>query len=129
MPVLRSVIRGFAGVVAMLGLLGVAACAPTNPAPTGADTVRTQNLGYGVIVSMRPITVSGAIHANAVGAFGGPMAGGIEGPPTAAAIEFIVREDSGDTISVVQTNEANLRPGERVGLTGGPHTRVIRIAR
>ena len=129
---LRALIRGCAGVLAIVGLL--AACAPTNPAPTnpaptGTNTVQPAKLSNGVIVSIRPITVSGAVHANVAVAFGGPMAGGIEGPPAAGAVEFIIREDAGDTISVVQANDDNFRPGERVGLTDGPHARIVRPGR
>ena len=44
------------------------------------------------------------------------------------SVEFIIREDSGQTISVVQSNEENFRPGERVVLTRGSRTRLGRAA-
>jgi outer membrane lipoprotein SlyB len=57
------------------------------------------------------------------------MPGGLEGKPTVAATEFIVREDSGATISVVQANDDGLRTGDRVAVTQGARTRIVPAAR
>jgi outer membrane lipoprotein SlyB len=121
MPVSRPVIRRFAGVLALISVLAAAACAPTNNAPAATD-IGSQTLGYGVIVSMRPITVSAETHANLVG-----MLGGSPAASPAPAIEFIVREDSGSAISVVQVNQENFRPGDRVGLARGARTGIVRV--
>jgi outer membrane lipoprotein SlyB len=43
-----------------------------------------------------------------------------------ATVEFIVREDNGNTVSVVQVNGDNLRPGDRVVLRRSAHIRVVR---
>ena len=40
----------------------------------------------------------------------------------------LIREDSGQTISVVQTNEEGFQAGERVVLTRGARTRIARAA-
>ncbi len=74
-------------------------------------------------MSIRPITVSGETHANLAGTLGA------SGGPPAASTEFIVREDSGGTISVVQVNQENFRPGDRVGLTRGARTSLVRLVR
>ena len=65
-----------------------------------------------------------------LGAIGGAVLGGVvgsaieNGASQSQAVEFIIREDSGQTISVVQTNEEDFRPGERVILTRGARTRI-----
>ena len=147
--------------VAMVTVLGVAACAPqrTNTTYTSADIGRTQQISYGVIVSMRPVTVQGqqsgvgtgggAVaggvagsfiggrdpRSNLIGAVGGAILGGLAGnaieksASTGQAMEFIIQEDnSPQPISVVQTNEENFRPGERIILSRGARTRIARIA-
>jgi outer membrane lipoprotein SlyB len=43
-------------------------------------------------------------------------------------MEFVVRLDDGQTLSVVQPNEQNLRPGDRVTLQRGPRTRILRAS-
>ncbi len=151
--------RLMAAAACLSALFGMAACAPrnTNTTYTGADIGRTAQVSYGVIVSMRPVTIQGGRtgvgtlggaaagatagsfiggdpRANILGAIGGAIIGGIAGSAvesgmtTGQAMEFIIREDSGQTISVVQTNEEEFRPGERVVLTRGARTRIARTA-
>jgi outer membrane lipoprotein SlyB len=130
----------------------------TNTTYTSADIGRTAEVGYGIIVSMRNVQVQGAPTgvgtfggavaggvagsyighgdpaAGIIGVIGGAILGGLAGTAiensasTGNAVEFIIREDSGQTISVVQTNEENFRPGERVVITRGARTRLSRTA-
>jgi len=152
--------RSFAA-LALMAVLGLAACAPerTNTVYTANDIGRTQQLSYGTIVSMRPVTlqtqptgvgtVGGAVaggvvgsliggrdpRANFIGAIGGAILGGVAGNAieksnsTTQAVEFIIQEDNApQPISVVQTNEADFHPGERITLTHGARTRLMRLA-
>ena len=159
MPILSRAVSGPAAVVAVAAMLALGACAPqnTNTTYTGADIGRSAEVSYGVIVSMRPVTVQGgrsgvgtlggaAAGATAgsfiggdprthiLGAIGGAIVGGIAGTAvessvtTGQAVEFIIRQDNGQTISVVQTNEEGFRPNERVVLTRGARTRIARVA-
>lgn len=143
-------------VLTLTAVLGLGACAPmnTNSTYTGADIGRSAVVSYGVIVSMRGVTVQGqggngvgtlagaaaggvagsfiggGARSNILGAIGGAVLGGLVGSAVEGgasqgqAVEFIIREDSGQTISVVQTNEENFRPGDRVVLTRGARTRL-----
>ena len=156
---IRSLISNL-GPVALLGaVLALGACAPrnTNTTYTGADIGRSAQVSYGVVVSMRPVTIQGgqsgvgtfggaAAGATAgsfiggdprmriLGAIGGAIVGGLAGSAaegalsTGQAVEFIIREDTGQTVSVVQTNEENFRPNERIVLTRGARTRIARAA-
>lgn len=126
----------------------------TNTTYSGADIGRSAQVSYGVILSMRGVMVQnnggggigtlagaaaggvagsfigGGARANVLGAIGGAVLGGVvgsaieNGASQSQAVEFIIREDSGQTISVVQTNEEDFRPGERVILTRGARTRI-----
>lgn len=140
-------------------LLAVGACAPRNTNTTygAADIGRSAQVSYGVIVSMRPVTIQGGStgvgtlggaaagatagsfiggdpRAHILGAIGGAIIGGLAGTAiegsasSGQAVEFIIREDSGQTISVVQTNEEGFQPNERVVLTRGARTRIARVA-
>ena len=156
---IRSLISNL-GPVALLGaVLALGACAPrnTNTTYTGADIGRSAQVSYGVVVSMRPVTIQsgqsgvgtfGGAAAGAtagsfiggdprmriLGAIGGAIVGGLAGSAaegalsTGQAVEFIIREDTGQTVSVVQTNEENFRPNERIVLTRGARTRIARAA-
>lgn len=140
--------------------LALAACAPerTNTTYSANEIGRTAEVSYGVIVSMRPVTVQGqqsgvgtlggAVlggaagsyiggrdpRANILGAVAGAIVGGVAGNAAegalgkGTAIEFVIREDNGRTITVVQTNEDNFQPGERVVLSRGARTRIARAA-
>ena len=144
------------GLTAGLGLAGCAPVY-TNSSYSGADVGRSATVSYGVIVSMRGVvvqgggtgvgTVAGAVaggiggsfiggggRGNALGALGGALIGGIagtvleNGANQRQAVEFIIQEDSGQTISVVQSNEENFRPGDRVVLTRGARTRLGHVS-
>ena len=65
--------------------------------------------------------IGGNTAVNIIGAVGGAVLGGVIGNATEKAItsdtsfEFLVQEDkSGDIISVVQSNELELQPGDHV---------------
>lgn len=151
--------RPFVAVACLAAVLALGACGGprnTNTTYTQADIGRSAQVSYGVIVSMRPVTVQG--RGSGVGGFGGAAAGGVAGSfiggdprmnilgaiggailgglvgsaveqsaTTGEAIEFIIREDSGQTVSVVQSNEERFQPGERVVLTRGARTRIGRV--
>jgi outer membrane lipoprotein SlyB len=137
-------------------LAPLAACAPTNTNTTYAasEIGRPADVTYGVIVSMRPVTVqaqntgigalggaaAGAtagsfigrndVRANILGAVAGGLIGAVAGNAVEKsvnkgdAVEFIIRQDDGSTLSVVQTNEDGFRPGDRVVLTRGARTHI-----
>lgn len=115
------------------------------------------SVSYGTVVGMRPVqiagsqsgvgAVAGAAAGGVAGSFiggdwrsqalmgiGGAIVGGlagnaIEGGVTrGSAIEFVVREDRGGDIAVVQTNEDALQVGDRVVVNRGERTRLSRAA-
>lgn len=107
-------------------LLGASACAPASPdeqyAAAGHGTAAPAS--YGVVVTVRPVPLAAQTRAARTGSAGLPRAE----PGSPAAFEFILREDSGQTVSVVQPNEEGLRPGERAVLSMGARTRLSRAA-
>ncbi len=141
-------------VLALLGGLAACAPTNTNTTYSAGEIGRAATMSTGVIMSMRPVTVqaqntgigavSGAVvggtagsfigrnnvAANVMGAVGGAVVGGLVGNAvegglgTGSAIEFIIRQDNGQAISVVQTNEEAFRPGDRVVITFGARTRI-----
>ena len=130
----------------------------TNTTYSGQDIGRAASVSFGTIVSMRPVAVQGEgtglgaiggaaaggvagsfignndVRGNILGAIGGAIVGGVVGSAVEGglsqgqAVEFILRDDSGQTISVVQTNEENFQVGERVVITRGARTRLARGA-
>ncbi len=145
-------------VLASLLGLAACAPTNTNSTYRASDIGRTAQISYGTIVSMRPVTVqgqqsgvgtlagagAGAVagsfiggdrRTNILGALGGAVIGGLVGTAaeksasTGEAIEFIIQEDNApQPISVVQTNEENFRPGQRVVLTRGDRTRLGHVS-
>jgi hypothetical protein len=101
--------------VVLAGLLAAAACTavPNAPAPVSAS----QAAGVGTVLVVRPIAEAlpqdGAAWRAALlsGAADSPGASPAAGTTLA---EFIVREDTGATLSIVQPNAAGLHPGDRV---------------
>jgi outer membrane lipoprotein SlyB len=126
----------------LAALLGVAACAPRNANPTdaGASRASLANAAFGTIVSVRPALLlaqnTGAstpggtdVRSAILGLLGDATAGGAAAnqPARGQAVEVIIREDFAQApISVVQANEDNFQPGERVVITRGARTRLAR---
>jgi outer membrane lipoprotein SlyB len=113
---------------AALGVsLGLAACARRSVAPTASSPEFGHAGSFGAIVALRPIPAAapaGLLSAIGATAGGAAAAPAVEFP----ALEFIVHQDDGRTISVVQTNESRLRLGERVAIGGGARARLARGA-
>jgi outer membrane lipoprotein SlyB len=115
------------------------------------------HVSYGTIVGSRPVQVTGTNtgigtlggaaaggiagsfiggdwRSNALAGIGGAIVGGLAGSAiergvtSGTAIEFIVREDRGGDIAVVQTNEDGLQVGDRVVVTRGDRVRLSRAA-
>ena len=139
-----------AGIAALLAAAcGLAACAsrPSVRVESTQSVVRPATLGTGTIVSLRPLvlparatggaaTASGSfaagndVRGNILGAIGGARIADVAERRVGrdGAVEFIVREDGGQAVSGVQTNELNFRFGERVVITRGDRTRLARAA-
>lgn len=116
--------------IVVVALLEMQACSPTGPvAAPGAGPVGGSSMTQGVIVSLRanPAQWGGDIRGAILGAIGGGVASDALARD-GGATEFIVRQDDGQTISVVQTNTDNFHPGDRVVLTRSPSTHVARAA-
>lgn len=76
--------------------------------------------------------LGGGSRANVLGALGGAVVGGLAGNAAEQAVtegnavEFVVQQDNGQTISVVQTNEDKLTAGERVLVIRSDKIRIAR---
>ena len=92
-------------------LLILDGCAGEHPRPA-ADSIPPANVIYGTILVARQAEAAPGVLA-ALG-----VAPGADNPAT----EFIVREDDGQVISVVEPGGSRLMPGERVMIRQGPET-------
>lgn len=95
----------------------------------GTSTVGT--IGGAVAGGAAGSMIGGNTAVNIIGGVGGALLGGLIGNAAEqqltkdTAIEFIVQEDKGRTISVVQSNELHLRVGDKVMLlTTDGQTRI-----
>ena len=76
-------------------------------------------------------TVGGSPAANVVGAVGGAVVGGLLGNAADKsfnrhkAVEYIIRLDSGNVISITQTSELNFQVHQRFLIIYGAMTRII----
>lgn len=67
--------------------------------------------------------IGGRTAVNIIGGIGGAVVGGVlggaveKGLTSDTAYEFIVQKQNGAIVSIVQTNELNLQPGEQVLLS------------
>ena len=97
-----------------------------------AGTNDVGTLGGAVAGGAAGSMIGGNTAVNVIGAVGGAIVGGMVGSATEKAItkdtayNFIVRTSSGKLVSVVQSNELQLRVGDRVYLnTVAGTTRII----
>jgi len=157
-PLFRAPIFRALGVVLVIGSGVVACAPHnTGSTYTAAGLGRAASVSYGTIVGVRPVEVAGsqsglgALGGAAVGGVAGSQVGGdwrsqtlmgiggavlgglagnaIEGGVTRTnAVEFVVRQDQGGDIAVVQTNEEGLQVGDRVVINRGDRTRLSRAA-
>ena len=106
-------------------VLSASACAParTDVVSPASPPAATRGPEGGVILAMRPGTAASDAILVALNEDTAARVGR-SGP----AMEFIIREDGGRTISVVQTDADGFRPGEHVALTGGARTRIARLS-
>lgn len=93
-------------------LLVLAGCAAPRPKPVAVAT--PGNVSYGTILVVRRAEAAPGVLA-AIG-----EVPGADDP----AIEFIVREDDGQVVSVVEPGGSRLTPGERVMIVHGAVTRL-----
>jgi outer membrane lipoprotein SlyB len=118
----RPTLRRSITVLLLAACCGCAGTAPETPAaasaqpPDGAVT-------HGVIVSVRAVTAgTGQDLRRLLGAAGAatdPIQHGNR-------VEIIVRDEHGQAISLVQTNDLDFRPGERILLIPGARSRIAR---
>jgi outer membrane lipoprotein SlyB len=143
--------------LALIALVPACAPQNTGSTVSASAMGGAAHVSYGTIVGSRPVqvqgsgrgvgTIGGAVaggvagsfiggdwRSNALAGLGGALLGGlagnaIEGGVTrGTAIEFIVREDRGGDIAVVQTNEEGLQVNDRVVITRGDRVRLSRAA-
>lgn len=116
---------------------------------------RAATVMKGKVLAVRPVTISGSqsgvgatagavgggvagsyagggTRANLLGAVGGAVVGGVAGAMAeeaatrSGAMEFVIHQDNGQDIAVVQTNEESLAVGERVLILRSDRVRLIR---
>lgn len=122
--------------VGMLSALALAGCAsvPAGKITTGraeAPINRAAGATYGTIVATHRPAPSGRIGSDtidakiltALGEAPDPLPEG--GTNNDTEREFIVREDDGQTVSVMQGDQPSLTPGERVLVVRGSETRIL----
>lgn len=101
-------------------LLLLAGCATPAEPPVAKAQAAPPAAVRGTILAMRPVPAESAeptrILLSSLGTQGAPAAGEI--------FEFIVRTESGTTISVVQPRTSGLHPGEGVSILRGAETRI-----
>ncbi|WP_226381385.1 outer membrane lipoprotein [Falsiroseomonas ponticola] len=146
-----------AAALALLAAVPACAPANTGTTYSAGALGGAAYVNYGTIVGTRPVTVAGSQsgvgtvggavagglagsfiggdwRSNAIAGVGGAILGGLAGTAIergvtqGQAVEFIVRQDRGGDIAVVQTNEEGLQAGDRVVITRGDRVRLSRAA-
>lgn len=136
--------------------LSLTACSSTSePTYSGNSIGQVSNVESGTIIAIEKVNIKGthetgervgAIAGGLGGAFagggsmlthiagsiGGAVVGGLAGAATqdvltsGEAYQFIIKKPSGQTISVLQTDDSNLKVGDNVTiLLSGNNTRII----
>jgi len=145
------------GALALIAAVPACAPQNTGSTVSARSLGGAASVSFGTIVGSRPVTVAGGgsgigtlggaaaggiagsfiggdWRSNALAGIGGALLGGLAGTAvergvsSGTAIEFIVREDRGNDIAVVQTNEEALQVGDRVVISRGDRVRLSRAA-
>jgi len=96
--------------------------APGKPVTSAAATPMA-----GTILAVRPVT--GRIDITRIAASGLGATGAQAAPAgDAKAAEFIVRQDDGRVISIVQQNDGHFASGDRIEVLRDPQTRIARAS-
>lgn len=148
---------GLCAALALVGAVAACAPSNTGSTVAPGSLGQAGYVSYGTIIAARPVAVSGSRsglgagagavsggligstiggdwRARTVAGVAGALIGGVagaaveEGVTRGEAVEFIVREDRGGDISVVQTNEDRLAVGERVMVNRADRVRLVRAA-
>ena len=146
-----------AAALALLAVVPACAPANTGTTYSSRAMGGAAYVDYGTIVGTRPVTVAGSQtgvgtvggagagglagsfiggdwRSNAIAGVGGAILGGLAGTAIergvtqGQAVEFIVPQDRGGDIAVVQTNEEGLQAGDRVMISRGDRVRLSRAA-
>lgn len=157
MPALAPAFRLLAVLALAGGALAACGPAQTANTVDPWAVGRAGAVSTGTIVAMRPVQVRGSSgigapvgavggavigssvvgggwRTGAIGAIGGAVIGGLAGAAVeqgvtgGTAVEFIIRDDRGGEIAVVQTNEDRLMVGDRVRVVQADRTRITRLA-
>jgi outer membrane lipoprotein SlyB len=109
----------------LAALLGLATCGPDGqPEPPRASTV-----ARGTILAMRPVEPewgTGAAVLQGLARTASPPTPDKQDHGKGPPIDFVVREASGATIAVVQSNDQNLQVGDTVEIIRAGRTRLAR---
>jgi outer membrane lipoprotein SlyB len=115
--------------VCLLGLLGAGACTPANLNTSSAGTAVPDHatVSLGTILSMRTVTApdgGSPLQAGLLADAGGAMTP--NDTSNRPVMEFIVRQDDGAIISIVQSNQLGFSPGDRVSILRDNRARLAR---
>lgn len=113
---------GFGQIGTLPLLLALVGCATGHASSAMAPPTIHHPSARGIILSARQVILQIAGGENGVlGALGAPAT---EGMAMAPAMEFIVRQDDGRVISVIEPVPNAFRPGEHVRIVRGLDTRL-----
>ena len=133
----------------------LAGCAVHSSSNYTRPEIRAATVMTGVILALRDVQTSGTnsgigvgagaaagatggaaaggdVAGAAIGAIGGAVVGGVVGAVTeealtrAGAVEFIIKQENGQSIAVVQTNEDNLVVGDKILILRSKKIRIIK---
>ena len=106
--------------LSLVTLAGIVGCVPANPPKV---VVQPTPVGTGTILSMRAVEP----HADVEPLRAALLTDGRgQSDDNRALVEFIVRTDDGATLSIVQSNAAAFRKGDRVIILRDDRTRLAR---
>lgn len=148
-------LRHAMAVCALLLVAGCKADITNSTSYSRSDLGRVSTVMHGKIIGIREVQVKGTnsglgggagaiaggtagsamgggTRSNIIGAVGGAVVGGVAGAVAESALtsgtafEFLIQQENGQAIAIVQSNDQNLRVGEKVLIVRSDKARVIR---